>query len=213
VWSPDGKKIAFVSYRDENYEIYVMDADGKNQRNLTKNPATDMHPSWSPDGQRIVFRSICAGHQEIYAMDADGSNRERLTEHVALDRSAEWSPAWSPDGRKIAFCSNRDRRGTEIYLMDPDGKNQERVSENRKLSEPAQWSPSWSPDAQQIVFVSHWRGISDICIMDVDGGKPRNLTDSLVEDKSPDWFDPDFAYSVSSTDKLKGTWGWLKQKH
>ena len=106
-------QIAFVSDRDRNDEIYVMDDDGKNQRNLTNHPSDDYAPSWSPDGTRIVFMSDRDGHVpkgdvlptfEIYVMDADGGNQQNLTN----DPSHDMYPAWSPDGKRIAFTSYRD---------------------------------------------------------------------------------------------------------
>ena len=94
-------KIAFTSIRDGNGEIYVMDADGSNQINLTGNPAQDFDPSWSHDGSKIAFMSNRDGNWEIYEMDADGSNQTNLTSNSADDRV----PSWSPDGSKIAFAS------------------------------------------------------------------------------------------------------------
>ena len=109
-WSPDGKHIAFMSNRDGHAmlglptnEIYVMDADGGNQQNLTNNPHSDRYPSWSPDGERIAFSARKDRHfrndlgitYEIYVMDADGKNQQRLTNN----RQNDWFPAWSPDGK------------------------------------------------------------------------------------------------------------------
>ena len=149
-WSPDGKRIAFVSDRDGHVdandwltaEIYVMDADGGNPQNLTNNPSDDRDPSWSPDGKRIVFssdrdmeRGNAAHNVEIYVMDADGKNQQRLTKNLTEDKD----PSWSPDGKRIVFRSRRDGhfRGEagityEIYAMDADGGNEQKLTENRK---------------------------------------------------------------------------------
>ncbi len=91
-WSPDGKVIAFVSIRDGNADIYRMNADGSNQVNLTRNPATDDSPAWSPDGKYIAFRSNRDGNAEIYRMGADGSNPVNLTRSSAGDYQPVWQP-------------------------------------------------------------------------------------------------------------------------
>jgi Tol biopolymer transport system component len=78
-WSPDGRKLAFVSRRDGNSEIYVMNSDGSAQENLTRQPANDSHPSWSPDGRKIAFVSRRDGNSEIYVMNADGSGLRNVT--------------------------------------------------------------------------------------------------------------------------------------
>ena len=122
--APRKAQIAFVSDRDGNGEIYVMDTDGKNQRNLTNHPAGDTAPAWSPDGRRIAFVSTRRrGTSDIYVMDAKGRNVQRLTDHPESDDQ----PAWSPNGRKIAFSSNRDGNW-EVYVMDTDGKNQRNLT-------------------------------------------------------------------------------------
>jgi TolB protein len=79
-WSPDGRRIAFVSRRDGNAEVYVMNADGSGQRNLTRHPAKDVHPTWSPDGRRIAFVSNRDGRLEAHVMNADGSGQRSLTQ-------------------------------------------------------------------------------------------------------------------------------------
>ncbi len=114
--SPEQTKIAFVSDRDGNVEIYVMNADGSEQINLTNNPASDWFPSWSPDGKKIVFNSDRDGNYEFYVMNADGSEQKRLTNNRAYD----WSSSCSPDGKKIVFTSVRDWI-SEIYVMNADG--------------------------------------------------------------------------------------------
>ena len=121
-------QIAFSSERDGNPEIYVMDADGKNQRRLTNNDFPDTDPSWSPDGKRITFvsernKNIAGKRPQIYVMDADGKNQHRLSNEFF----AEWHPSWSLDGKRIAFTSTgaMDVAGGHwrIYVMDTDGGN------------------------------------------------------------------------------------------
>jgi TolB protein len=80
-WSPDGRKIAFVSDRNGNSEVYVMNAKGNGQRNLTRNPAFDADPAWSPDGRKIAFASKRDGEYGIYVMNVDGSGQRRLAQH------------------------------------------------------------------------------------------------------------------------------------
>ena len=101
-WSPDGSRIAFTSNRDggnSNYEIYVMDADGSNQRRLTTSPAAapawDHEPTWSPDGTRIAFSSARDGNYEIYVMNADGSGQTNLTNSPGNDDQPSWQPLGS----------------------------------------------------------------------------------------------------------------------
>ena len=126
-WSPDGRKIAFASTRDgllnTPEHIFVMNADGKERRNLTGD--TDLtqnwSPTWSPDGRMIAFHSqhiFAPGlRYQIYAITAEGENLERLTEE-----GSNRFPAYSPDGTKIAFVSTRDG-DNNIYLMDTNGRN------------------------------------------------------------------------------------------
>lgn len=172
-------RIAFVSDRDENFEIYVMDSDGNSQTRLTSNTAEDNSPAWSPDGQRIAFVSNRDGNAEIYVMNNDGTNQTRLTTNTSDDLD----PAWSPDGARIAFTSGRD--GTdEIYVMNADGSLQTNLSNNRAGED---LQPVWSPQGQHIAFASVRAGNSEIYVMRADGGDQRNLTAAAGDDTDPAW--------------------------
>ena len=91
-WSPDGRRIAFVSERDGQSEIYVMNADGTDQRRLTFNLGAVRSPRWSPDGKFILFASDLLGDYDLFVIRADGSAVYRLTDHAADDYAGDWQP-------------------------------------------------------------------------------------------------------------------------
>jgi predicted Ser/Thr protein kinase len=173
-WSPNGARIAYVSSRDGNNEIYVMNADGSSQTRLTDNAAHDFSPAWSPDGGRIAFHSYRDGNSNIYVMNADGSGLARLTDAPAY----QMSPAWSPNGTRIAFEMNQD-----IYVMNGDGSSLTRLTDDPAY----EWSPAWSPDGTRIAFWSTRDGNSEIYVMNADGSALTRLTNHVADDFWPAW--------------------------
>jgi Tol biopolymer transport system component len=162
-WSPDGRTIVFVSWRDGNGEVYAMDADGSGPRNLTQHPAKDVRPAWSPDGRRIAFVSQRDGNSEVYVMNADGSGKRNLTR----DRANDDYPTWSPDGRRIAFLRGRlQTPGVRrwylyrLYVVNADGSGLRRLSLRVPEGTPETTGPVrggegqvvWSPDGRTIYF-------------------------------------------------------------
>ncbi|MCC2605746.1 TolB family protein [Planctobacterium marinum] len=161
-WSPDGQHILFSRNRvrqdgNTHEEIWIMNADGSEQKQIKG--LSGGGASFMPDG-RIVFHSK-TGASEISIANRDGSNIITLTNNDAED----WHPEVSPDGKQVAFMSDRDGN-REIYVMDIDGTNERRLT-NNELSD---WDPVWSPDSSKIAFVSdNVEGLYDIHIINVDG--------------------------------------------
>jgi len=189
-------KIAFVSDRDGNSEIYSMDADGGGQTRLTEDGGEDFSPAWSPDGQRLAFVSTRDGNSEIYVMNADGSGQTRLTNSTAGDLA----PAWTRDGSQIGFVTNRDGND-EIYLMNADGSNQTNLTNN--LADDASFS--FSPDGLSIAFSSRREDSQfEIYTMDSSGTGPTRLTTSEGDDINPSWSSQRIAFQSNrdETDEL-----------
>ncbi|MBU0492365.1 MAG: VCBS repeat-containing protein [Chloroflexi bacterium] len=138
-WSPDGTQIAFSSNRDGQFEIYVMDADGTNQRRLTDSDLDDYFPAWSPDGKQIAFFSVKrpGQRQDVCVVNADGTGGRKLMDTPYV---VDEDPAWSPNGKQIAFQSDRDGN-FEIYVMDADGTNPRRLTNHRA----GDYWPAWKP--------------------------------------------------------------------
>lgn len=130
---------------------------------------------------RVLYVTDADGDDEIYVMEADGTNHMRLTNNLANDRS----PAWSMDGKLIAFESDRDG-DREIFVMAADGTGVTQLTDN----EVDDYSPSWSPSGYQIAFVSDRDGgwkLSEIYLMNGDGSDQRRLTNNSSRDLDPDW--------------------------
>lgn len=193
-WSPDGSKLVFTSLRDEvgenwNYEIYVMNADGSDQRRLTDAPGVDAFADWSPDGTRIIFeREGSNGTRDIWMMNADGTSQVNLTDDPDHD---DILASWSPDGTRIAFASDRDDLpggceadcNVDVYVMTIDGSDLVRLTED--LANDA--FPEWSPDGSRFLFHSNRAGNWDVFVMNADGTGQFNLTNTPAMDAWAVW--------------------------
>ena len=133
-WSSDGAKILFESDRDGDWEIFVMDADGENLKQLTDNDETDRNAEWSKSS--IVFESKRDGDWEIYGMGLDGNNQTNLTNDPGKDAN----PFLSPNGEKVLFESRRDKN-TELYLVDADGGAAKNLTNNPEKDYFGRWNP------------------------------------------------------------------------
>ena len=162
IWSPNGKQIVFTVLVGEHFdkknkrivmdeEVFVMDADGTNQRNLTNNPEYDSFPDWSPDGEQIVFvssrsRNVHKGiGSNLFVMSPDGENVKQITHFKWVT-----SPRWSPDGKRIAFETDDFDIDRQVYVVDADGRNPWQVSSPKANT--AMILGGWSPDGKQILY-------------------------------------------------------------
>lgn len=202
-WSSKGDKIAFASNRDADhgYQIYIMDADGANQHRIgATQPGDNTHPDLSPDGQRIVFQSKrdtnanqMDDNIDIFIMDIDGDNVEQLTHNISDDTN----PVWSPDGKKIAFLSERSGQD-EVYFMSPEGDDIEQVTQLDVLKSGLQWSP----DGQTLLF----EGNGDLYTLDIASRQiapiviPKNGENMVT----PDWGENNDSFLFSSN--ATGSW-------
>lgn len=179
VYDPSGQRMAVVVSMDGAPEIYVVDADGRNPRRLTKHKAIDVSPTWSPDGKRIAFVSDRTGSPNLYVMNDDGSDLRRLT----FGGGYYTSPAWSPDGRWIAYETRVGGGQFDIWRIDPDGQGNAPLVQHPRSDE----SPTWAPDSRKLAFQSRRTGRTEVFAVDLDGSNPRQLTEGGGDNTAPHW--------------------------
>jgi TolB protein len=189
-WSPDGRRLAFAatSAAGGGSRIYVVASDGSGLRALTSPPrgANDSDPDWSPDGTHIVFDRRTPSPivtppppaplgPQLLLMDADGTNLRTL--------GTGRSPAWSPDGRAIAFVLDRSVGPASlrwVSLMRSDGTGRRRLTRSASQTED---NPDWSPDGRRVVYADAGR----IQVVARGGGEPSQLTAGTLPDDDPSW--------------------------
>jgi len=159
-------RIVFISDRDGNDELYMMDYDGANQTRLTFNKVRDYMPAWSPDGRRIAYTSYKNQTAGLYLLDLDQGKFQAVS-----TRGTNFAPAFSRDGKKMAFCSTMDGN-SEIYVAGSDGQNVRRLTFNSAIDT----APSWSPTGREIAFTSDRSGSPQIYIMDAEGTNVRRVS-------------------------------------
>ena len=183
-WSPDGQRMAFISQQDGTPEVYLMRSDGSQQTRITSNTEEELVGDWSPGGVWLVFyMGENEEEQGLWLRNPDGVNLVRLT----TERDS--SPAWSPNGKHIAFVRNNEDND-DIYIVSKlkNGTWQDDTELTRLTQHQAQdISPVWSPDSKTIAFVSYRDDNAEIYSMREDGSKQRRLTSNTADDLSPVW--------------------------
>ncbi|RYD63348.1 MAG: Tol-Pal system protein TolB [Sphingomonadales bacterium] len=175
-FSPDERRIAYMSYQDDKPSLYVYDLNARTQRLLVTNVSLAFAPRFSPDGRWVLFTMSTAGNADIYRISANGGTPQRLTNAPGIDTGG----SYSPDGSKIVFES--DRSGTQqLYVMNADGTNQQRIS----FGGGRYATPAWSPRGDLIAFTRMGGGFR-IGVMNPSGGSEKLLTDAWG-DEGPSW--------------------------
>ncbi len=193
-WSPDGKKIAYVSFEGKKSAIYVQDIATGNRERIAAYEGINSAPAWSPEGTRLAMTLSKDGNTEIYIMSLHSKTLKRMTHHSSIDTE----PAWSPDGRKLAFTSDRGG-GPQIYEIDVNGGQPRRVSFEGKYNA----RPSYAPDGKTISLVHAIDGSYHIGLLDLGNGYINILTGAKL-DESPS-FAPNGSMIIYATTGVRGT--------
>ena len=171
--APNTAKIVFVSTRDGNREIYIMNPDGTEKVRLTQNFSEELYPNWSPTGEEILFVSDRDGVWDLYLMDADGAKVRRVFKKTALREH----PTWSPDGKRIAY----ERKGF-IYTTTLGKQEEEQLLVNG-------FDPAWSPDGTEIAFARGDFGSHRLTLVNVRTGRQKRVLpeDAISWQHGPAW--------------------------
>ena len=215
-FSPDGSSIAYSDYPAGNggpsplvgIEVYVMNADGTNKRQLTTTTVNGTtktatvirwsnRPAYSPDGTKIVYSSTQSGNSEIWDMNADGTDPRQLTVNTDPKGPDANFPSYSPDGTKIAFLCGFETLYGNICVMNSDGTGRAQLTDNPddglQMDEPSSDEPAWSPDGKSILFDSNQydpnlgQRAAETWVMNADGSDQRVLLPHMYGEGRNPW--------------------------
>ncbi|MCB1716927.1 MAG: Tol-Pal system beta propeller repeat protein TolB [Candidatus Competibacteraceae bacterium] len=174
-WSPDGRRLAYVSLENRRAQIYIQDLFSGQRQLLTAETGINGAPSWSPDGRRMALTLSRDGNPEIYLYNLLNRTLSRLTNNTAIDTE----PVWSPDGSSIVFTS--DRGGSpQLYQISVSGGQAQRLTFQGNYNARA----SFAPDGRSIAFVHRSNGRFRIAVQNLSSGQLRILTNGDL-DESP----------------------------
>jgi Tol biopolymer transport system component/imidazolonepropionase-like amidohydrolase len=195
-WSPDGRRIAFQSYRDGNWHLWTVTPEGGDLRQLTFGPFDDREPCWSPDGRRLAFSSDRGGSYDLWQLDVEAGGLEQLTS----DPDNEFMPAFSPDGEDIAFIAagppapwgDGGGAGASLRVL-RDGR-QHLLAELQASAA----APSWSPDGRKILVAAAGGGRSSLVEITIPREGQETISSRPASSPAEDVFPFRAAWSPSS---------------
>lgn len=188
-WSPDGTRLAYVSFQSKKPVVYVHTLATGTQQKIADFRGSNSAPAWSPDGRQLAVSLSREGLSQIFLIDANGGEPRRLTQSSAIDTE----PAFAPDGKTLYFTS--DRGGSpQIYRMSTNGGDVQRVT----FSGAYNVSPRISPDGRQLAFITRRGGALSVAIKDLSGNGPENVITDTGNDESPS-FSPNGRWILYTT--------------
>ena len=193
-WSPDGKKLAYVSFESRNSAIYVQDVRSGQREKVASNEGINSAPAWSPDGTRLALTLSKGGDPEVFILHLSTGTLQQVTRNRAIDTE----PSWSPDGSKLAFTSDRGG-GPQIYEVKLPDSRPKRLTFNGIYNA----RPRYSPDGKSMVMIHGEKKRYRIALLDLASGSLNVLTESRL-DESPS-FSPNGAMIMYATTVYRGT--------
>ena len=187
-WSPDGTKVAYVSFENKKPVVYVQDLTTRQRTIVANYRGSNSAPSWSPDGSKLALALSRNGYTQAYVVNADGSNLRQLTNTNGI----ETEPQFSADGQFIYFTSDRSG-GPQIYRMSINGGDAQRVTFTGSYN----ISPRVSPDGKSLAYISRRDGRFQLYVLDLQSGQELRLSDT-GKDESPS-FSPNGKYIMYAT--------------
>jgi Tol biopolymer transport system component len=205
-YSPDGRRIAYMSTADGDFDIYVVQPSAGVRVKLTDTDAREGTPAWSPDGSRIAFQSFRDGRSQVYVMNADGTGQRSVS-------NGEWHdehPSWSADGERLLFASNRSATveapdNFDIFEMRLDGSGVRQITNTPEVETYPSWSPAGDRIAvRKIMPDGNW----EVVVMRADGTNPRVVAPDPAAEGWPVW-SPDGRRLVFSSERAGTADLWL----
>ncbi|MEO0317474.1 MAG: Tol-Pal system protein TolB [Pseudomonadota bacterium] len=190
-WSPDGSKLAYVSFESKKPVVYVQELATRKRIAVANFKGSNSAPAWSPDGRRLAIALSREGHTQIFLINADGSDLRRLTQSNSIDTE----PCFSPDGQTLYFTSDRGG-GPQIYRMSVDGGDARRVTFISGAT--YNISPAISPDGKMLAYISRREGRFQVYVLDLTTNQETRLSDT-ARDESPS-FAPNGRYIMYASD-------------
>ena len=188
-WSPDGTKVAYVSFEKKKPVVYVQNLVTRARTVIANEKGSNSAPSWAPDGDKLAVALSRDGHTQVYTVNSDGSNLRRISNSNGIDTE----PQFSADGQSLYFTSDRSG-GPQIYRMSATGGEAQRITFGGNYN----ISPRIASDGKTLAFISRRNGSFQLIALDLASGQEQRLSDT-ASDESPS-FSPNGKYILYATE-------------